>query len=44
MYLFAGSMLRPFCICKTKKMEKMVEVYDKGVAKIEEDFDMVNFA
>ena len=44
LYLFAASIFRPFCLCKTRKMQKYVEVYDKGVSKMEEEYDMLNFA
>ena len=44
LYFFTESNVRPLCLCRSKKMQKYVEVYDKGVSKMEEEYDMLNFA
>ena len=44
--LFIGteSMCKYVLCCKSQKMNRQIEIYNKGVEKIENDFDMYNYA
>ena len=42
--MFTESTCKYILCCKSKKMKRHIEIYNKGVAKIEDDFDMHNYA